>query len=123
MRPTQSPSSSSVLGLIGFLGVKPRETSLGMSERNNTKEFLNVRETAQQLAVHENTVRNWEARGVLKGIKLPGSGFRRFPREEIERMRHEMLKTYAPATELPKETRTGVKGTVVILGPKLPLGS
>jgi excisionase family DNA binding protein len=78
-----------------------------------TKEFLNVRETAQQLGVHENTVRNWEERGVLRGIKLPGSGFRRFPREEIERMRREMLQTYAPTSELPEETRTGVKGTVV----------
>lgn len=77
------------------------------------KEFLNVRETAQQLGVHENTVRNWEERGVLRGIKLPGSGFRRFPREEIERMRREMLQTYAPTTELPEETRTEVKGTVV----------
>jgi len=78
-----------------------------------TKEFLNVRETAQQLGVHENTVRNWEERGVLRGIKLPGSGFRRFPREEIERMRREMLQSYAPTTELPEEPRTGVKGTVV----------
>ena len=77
------------------------------------KEFLNVRETAQQLGVHENTVRNWEERGVLRGIKLPGSGFRRFPREDIERMRREMLQSYAPTTELPEETRTGVKGTVV----------
>jgi excisionase family DNA binding protein len=78
-----------------------------------TKEFLNVRETAQRLGVHENTVRNWQARGVLRGIKLPGSGFRRFPREEIERMRSEMLEGYAPATELPEETRKGVKGTIV----------
>jgi excisionase family DNA binding protein len=78
-----------------------------------TKEFLNVRETAQQLGVHENTVRNWEERGVLRGIKLPGSGFRRFPREEIARMRREMLATYAPDTELPEETRKGVKGNVV----------
>lgn len=78
-----------------------------------TKEFLNVRETAQQLGVHENTVRNWEERGVLHGIKLPGSGFRRFPREEIERMRREMLQSYAPTTELPEEARKGVRGTVV----------
>jgi excisionase family DNA binding protein len=78
-----------------------------------TKEFLNVRETAQQLGVHENTVRNWEESGVLRGIKLPGSGFRRFPREEIERMRREMLESYAPTTELPEEIRSGVKGTVV----------
>jgi excisionase family DNA binding protein len=78
-----------------------------------TKEFLNVRETAQQLGVHENTVRNWNARGVLQGIKLPGSGFRRFPRDEVERMRREMLAGYAPATELAEEPRKAVKGTVV----------
>lgn len=78
-----------------------------------TKEFLNVRETAQQLGVHENTVRNWADRGVLRGIKLPGSGFRRFPREDIERMRREMLASYAPAAELPEEPRTGVNGAVV----------
>ncbi len=78
-----------------------------------TKEFMNVRETAQQLGVHENTVRNLEKRGVLHGIKLPGSGFRRFPREEIERMRREMLDTFAPATEIPTETKKAVKGRVV----------
>jgi excisionase family DNA binding protein len=78
-----------------------------------TKEFLNVRETAQQLGVHENTVRNWEQRGLLHGIKLPGSGFRRFPRDEVERMRREMLGTYAPMVELPDEARKGVRGSVV----------
>jgi excisionase family DNA binding protein len=78
-----------------------------------TKEFLNVRETAKQLGVHENTVRNWHGRGVLHGVKLPGSGFRRFRREDVERMRREMLASYAPTTELPQETRTKVEGAVV----------
>jgi excisionase family DNA binding protein len=77
-----------------------------------TKEFLNVRETAEQLGVHENTVRNWESSGVLRGIRLPGSGFRRFPRDEVERMRSEMLGSYAPATELPPVT-TGAKTRLV----------
>lgn len=78
-----------------------------------TQEFMNVRETAKQLGVHENTVRNWEARGTLRGIKLPGSGFRRFPRAEVERMRREMLESYAPTTDLLDEPRTGVAGQVV----------
>jgi excisionase family DNA binding protein len=77
-----------------------------------TKEFMNVRETAKQLGVHENTVRNWEKSGVLRGFKLPGSGFRRFAREDVERMRREMLETYAPATTIPEHT-TDVGGTVV----------
>jgi excisionase family DNA binding protein len=82
-------------------------------EQMPTKEFMNVRETAKHLGVHENTVRNWESSGVLRGFKLPGSGFRRFSREDVERMRREMLGTYAPATELPDHTQTGVSGAVV----------
>ena len=95
----------------GNLGVVP--TAIWEVHRMATKEFLNVRETAQQLGVHENTVRNWEERGLLRGIKLPGSGFRRFPHEEVERMRREIFESYAPATELPDEPRKGVKGRVV----------
>lgn len=78
-----------------------------------TAEFMNVRQAASELGVHENTIRNWEAQGLLHGIRLPGSGFRRFPKEEIERMRREMFETYAPATEIPERTQTGVRGQVV----------
>ena len=74
-------------------------------------ELLNVRRTAEVLGVHENTIRNWEKSGLLRGVKLPGSGFRRFPREEVERMRRELMSSYAPATELPEQT--AVTGTVV----------
>lgn len=76
-------------------------------------ELLTVRATARQLGVHENTIRNWESRGLLRGIRLPGSNFRRFPREEVERMRREMFEHYAPAIEAPAEGRTGVRGTVI----------
>jgi excisionase family DNA binding protein len=68
-----------------------------------TTEFLNVRQTANELGVHENTVRNLERRGELKAVKLPGSGFRRFRKEDIDRMRDEMWSQFAPDTELPKE--------------------
>lgn len=78
-----------------------------------TEEFLNVRQTADKLGVHENTIRNWEEQGLLHGIRLPGSGFRRFPREEVERMRREMFEQYAPATVAPAEGRTGVRGKSV----------
>ena len=50
-----------------------------------TREFLNVRDAARALGVHENTVRNWEARGLLRAVRLPGSGFRRFAVEDVER--------------------------------------
>jgi hypothetical protein len=66
-----------------------------------TKELLNVRDTARALGVHENTVRNWEARGLLRAVRLPGSGFRRFAVEDVERLRAEMYDQFAPATEGP----------------------
>jgi excisionase family DNA binding protein len=78
-----------------------------------TQEFLNVRQAAREMGVHENTIRNWEQRGLLHGIRLPGSGFRRFPREEIERMRREMLEGYAPAVEMSEEAHTQVRGDVI----------
>ena len=79
----------------------------------STTEFLNVRQAADELGVHENTIRNWEERGILHGIRLPGSNFRRFPREEIARMRDEMFAQYAPAIATSDEARVGVKGEPV----------
>ena len=76
-----------------------------------TKEFLNVRQTAEALGVHENTVRNWEARGLLRAVRLPGSGFRRFSSDDVERLRREMFEQLAPATEgpvvIPGKKRSG----------------
>jgi excisionase family DNA binding protein len=66
-----------------------------------TREFLNVRDAARALGVHENTVRNWEARGLLRAVRLPGSGFRRFAVEDVERLRAEMFEQLAPVTEGP----------------------
>lgn len=62
---------------------------------------LSVRETARRLGVHENTVRNWEERGLIQAVKLPGSGYRRFDLAEVERLRSEMVTQLAPATEGP----------------------
>lgn len=70
-----------------------------------TTEFLNVRTTAKELGVHENTVRNLEKRGALKAVRLPGSGFRRFRKEDIDRMREEMWSQFAPDTVQPKKRR------------------
>lgn len=66
-----------------------------------TKELLNVRETARMLGVHENTIRNWEERGILRAVHLPGSGYRRFAAQDVERLRAEMFEQLAPAIEGP----------------------
>lgn len=62
--------------------------------------MIGVREAARNLGVHENTIRNWEKRGLLTATHLP-SGIRRFSAEEVARMRHEMLTQFAPDTEMP----------------------
>lgn len=66
-----------------------------------TREFLNVRDTARTLGVHENTIRNWEERGILRAVRLPGSGYRRFSVQDVERLHTEMFEQLAPATEGP----------------------
>ena len=66
-----------------------------------TRELLNVRDTARALDVHENTVRNWEERGILRAVRLPGSGYRRFSVQDVERLRNEMFEQLAPAIDGP----------------------
>jgi excisionase family DNA binding protein len=50
---------------------------------------VGVREAAQTLGVHENTLRRWERKGLLRAVKLP-TGVRRFRREDVERVRNAM---------------------------------
>jgi excisionase family DNA binding protein len=76
--------------------------------------MLSVRETAKRLGVHENTVRNWQERGLIRAARLPGSGYRRFRLEDVERMRREMLSQLAPADTGPVvQPRRPVKGRIV----------
>lgn len=63
-------------------------------------ELMNVRSSARLLGVSENSLRKYERQGRLKAVRLPGSGFRRFRREDIERMRSEMWSQFAPATSV-----------------------
>lgn len=61
-------------------------------------QLIQVREAARTLGVHENTVRRWEERGLLRAVRLP-SGVRRFPLEEVEALREQMLSGFAPLRE------------------------
>ncbi|MEV6983387.1 helix-turn-helix domain-containing protein [Sphaerisporangium sp. NPDC051017] len=47
--------------------------------------LLTVRETAKRLQVHENTVRNWAAKGTLQSAGVPG-GTHRFRASEVDRL-------------------------------------
>ena len=61
--------------------------------------LMNVRQAAARLGVHENTIRNWEQKGILRAIHLPVSNYRRFEASEIERLAGEMRLQLAPADE------------------------
>lgn len=51
-----------------------------------SNDFLNVRETARLLNVHENTIRNWVKEGTLPDARVPGSRFHRFRQVDVERL-------------------------------------
>src|SRR4051794_33115495 len=61
-------------------------------------QLMQVRQVAQTLGVHENTIRRWEERGLLKAVRLP-SGVRRFRPEDVEAMREQMFSGFAPLRE------------------------
>jgi excisionase family DNA binding protein len=68
-------------------------------------DLLNVKEAADQLGVHRNTLSNLEKNGQLKAVRLPGSGVRRFRKQDVERMRQEMWGQFAPDTPMPSQTK------------------
>ena len=51
---------------------------------------LTLKRAAQELGVHQQTLRSWEKRGLIHMIHLPGSHYRRVPVEEVERLKREM---------------------------------
>ncbi|MGI8729677.1 MAG: MerR family DNA-binding transcriptional regulator [Solirubrobacteraceae bacterium] len=61
-------------------------------------ELIQVRQAARALGVHENTIRRWEERGLLRAVRLP-SGVRRFRAEDIEAIRESMFSGLDPLRE------------------------
>lgn len=65
----------------------PRETRHVEAQ----KVFLvGVRKAARDLGVHENTLRRWEERGLIRAVRLP-SGVRRFRQSEVAALRERIL--------------------------------
>jgi len=58
-------------------------------------QLMQVRQVARTLGVHENTVRRWEQRGLLRAVRLP-SGVRRFRPDDVEELREQMFSGFAP---------------------------
>lgn len=57
-----------------------------MSDKDEGAAYLSVREAARRLGVHENTIRNWARRGLVRPVELTGSRYRRFRVDEIEQL-------------------------------------
>ena len=58
--------------------------------------YLTLKEAAEQLGVHPNTLRNWERRGVIRLERLPGSRYRRVPVYEVRRVERELTQSAPP---------------------------
>ena len=54
--------------------------------------YMSVRAAADALGVHENTIRRWESQGILSAVRLPGSNFRRFDPDQIQRVARDMAR-------------------------------
>ena len=52
--------------------------------------YLTLKQAAQQLGVHEQTLRAWERQGLIHLARLPKSGYRRVPVDEVQRIQHTM---------------------------------
>lgn len=65
---------------------------------------LTLKRAARLLGVHEQTLRSWEKRGIIRMVRLPGSHYRRVPAEEVARLSLEM-------------TQRSVAGGVVVVEP------
>lgn len=49
------------------------------------EELLTLKETAQILKVHPNTLRSWDKKGVLTAIRIGVKKARRYKKEDIEK--------------------------------------
>jgi excisionase family DNA binding protein len=70
---------------------------------------ITIKEAAERLDVHENTVRNWIDRQLLDSYRLP-SGHRRLLLSEVERVEEEVfgVPTSFPDVETTTAPRAGV---------------
>lgn len=73
--------------------------------------LLQVRQAARGLGVHENTLRRWEARGLIRAVRLP-SGVRRFRPEDVAALRSQMFSGFPPLVEeeLPTVSAENIDG-------------
>jgi excisionase family DNA binding protein len=74
------------------------QTALLPQVRSTAMALLQVRQAARGLGVHENTLRRWEERGLIRAVHLP-SGVRRFRPEDVDALKGQMFSGFPPIVE------------------------
>lgn len=64
----------------------------------STMPLMTVRASARGLGVHENTIRRWEEKGLIRAVRLP-SGVRRFRSEDVLALRRQMFTGFPDIVE------------------------
>jgi len=64
-------------------------TRMGLRGDNSVR-LYRVGQVASMFGVHPNTIRKWVRTDILRSVKLPGSEFNRFTRQELNRLRETM---------------------------------
>ena len=59
-----------------------------------------IRSVAKRLGVHENTIRNWIDRGILRAVKLP-TGTRRVALKDVENLEASIFAAPTSFREMP----------------------
>lgn len=54
-----------------------------MAKKDKLSKLLKIKEAAEILNVHPETLRRWDEKGILKAIKIGKRGDRRYKKEDI----------------------------------------
>ncbi len=76
-----------------------------MVEDAKLRPMLTVREVAELLHIHANTVRRWSDQGLLRAYRITHRGDRRFKREEVARFLAELNHGEEANEDVNQETR------------------
>lgn len=57
-----------------------------MEKRENSKKLLSIREVAELLGVHQQTLRRWDEQGKLKAFRIGKVGHRKYKKTELDKL-------------------------------------
>ncbi len=57
-----------------------------MNENKDSLQLLTLKEACELLKVHPNTLRQWDAKGILKAVRFGQRKDRRYKKEDIEKL-------------------------------------